>query len=190
MKFFQNWLACTRSNHVEYNYHEETVPIKSVVEKEDASVKTLSSCRSSLSMSEQNDLALEALSEIKRRVETDDILSKSNLTWIFTLLDCTVFFILAAWMFMMSSPAWAVGAVWTLAQFRAILTMHMAIHRAVFNSDRMHDLLGIVSMNFFLGVSWRWWRYDKLLLSIVLFVSSSALIPSSPFHCHNQHTCC
>jgi len=56
------------------------VPIKSVVEKEDASVKTLSSCRSSLSMSEQNDLALEALSEIKRRVETDDILSKSNLT--------------------------------------------------------------------------------------------------------------
>jgi len=69
MKLFQNWLSCTRSSHVEYNYHEETVPIKSVVEKEDVSVRTLNGCRSSLSISEQNDLSLESLSEIKRRVE-------------------------------------------------------------------------------------------------------------------------
>jgi len=108
-------------------------------------------------LSVENKLAAKAFEEIKLEVEKNNIMVKTNMTWILSFLELS-WFLLAAWMFSKNMAAWSVGVIWGIAQFRAGLIMHMAIHRAIFKSDTMNIWFGVFVMNIISGISWRWWR--------------------------------
>ncbi len=106
-----------------------------------------------------NELATQAYEEILLKMAgKDNIMKKTNLSWMIPMLDL-LWYPLTAFAFYSNVPAWAVGIIWGVAQFRAGLFMHMGIHKAIFNGDAKNNWFGgIFVQNILIGISWRWWR--------------------------------
>lgn len=108
---------------------------------------------------EQELAARDAMDEIRAFARQEHLFRPTWKTQAYTLADGIGWFLVAFYLAYQGDYApWVVAGMWGYAVARCGFCMHMIIHQAIFRKYQHSRTFAIITMNFLIGTSWRWWR--------------------------------